>query len=192
MADNAVFWCLVPDSSTAAQQFTAHCSAALAAELHISWQDPDHSTRGLPWEQVKKMREAGYVLGNLDATIIAQKPKLSPHKVRGLQHGQLHGSTTSSNHTLHTATCAAAAAVTPIAPSARHAHLYTPLHPTWCSPGRLLAAGKHPCQPVQAAGRTSVGHQHQGARLLCMSLWLLTCQRATHVVLGMLANPAHL
>jgi 2-C-methyl-D-erythritol 2,4-cyclodiphosphate synthase len=32
--------------------------------------------------QVKKMKEAGYVLGNLDATIIAQKPKLSPHKVR--------------------------------------------------------------------------------------------------------------
>jgi 2C-methyl-D-erythritol 2,4-cyclodiphosphate synthase len=31
--------------------------------------------------QVKKMKEAGYVLGNLDATIIAQKPKLSPHKV---------------------------------------------------------------------------------------------------------------
>jgi 2C-methyl-D-erythritol 2,4-cyclodiphosphate synthase len=30
--------------------------------------------------QVKKMHEAGYVLGNLDATIIAQKPKLSPHK----------------------------------------------------------------------------------------------------------------
>ena len=26
------------------------------------------------------MRDAGYVLGNLDATIIAQKPKLSPHK----------------------------------------------------------------------------------------------------------------
>lgn len=26
------------------------------------------------------MREAGYVLGNLDATIILQKPKLSPHK----------------------------------------------------------------------------------------------------------------
>eukprot|EP00877_Chromochloris_zofingiensis_P012062 jgi/Chrzof1/7109/Cz02g11060.t1 len=26
------------------------------------------------------MKERGYVLGNLDATIIAQKPKLSPHK----------------------------------------------------------------------------------------------------------------
>uniref|UniRef100_A0A383VLB4 2-C-methyl-D-erythritol 2,4-cyclodiphosphate synthase n=1 Tax=Tetradesmus obliquus TaxID=3088 RepID=A0A383VLB4_TETOB len=31
-------------------------------------------------EAVKKMKEAGYVLGNLDCTIIAQKPKLSPHK----------------------------------------------------------------------------------------------------------------
>jgi hypothetical protein len=29
------------------------------------------------------MEEAGYTLGNLDATIIAQKPKLSPHKARG-------------------------------------------------------------------------------------------------------------
>ncbi len=26
------------------------------------------------------MREFGYVLGNLDATIILQRPKLSPHK----------------------------------------------------------------------------------------------------------------
>eukprot|EP00775_Hariotina_reticulata_P012795 gene12795-12923_t len=31
-------------------------------------------------EAVKKMKEAGYTVGNLDATIIAQKPKLSPHK----------------------------------------------------------------------------------------------------------------
>lgn len=26
------------------------------------------------------MNERGYVIGNLDATLIAQKPKLSPHK----------------------------------------------------------------------------------------------------------------
>ncbi len=26
------------------------------------------------------MEERGYVLGNIDCTIIAQKPKLSPHK----------------------------------------------------------------------------------------------------------------
>lgn len=35
--------------------------------------------------QVRLMEEKGYVLGNLDCTIIAQKPKLSPHKVRCLQ-----------------------------------------------------------------------------------------------------------
>ena len=34
-------------------------------------------------EAVRLMEEAGYTLGNLDATIIAQKPKLSPHKARG-------------------------------------------------------------------------------------------------------------
>lgn len=31
-------------------------------------------------EAVRLMEEKGYVLGNLDCTIIAQKPKLSPHK----------------------------------------------------------------------------------------------------------------
>ena len=31
--------------------------------------------------QVRLMEERGYVLGNIDCTIIAQKPKLSPHKV---------------------------------------------------------------------------------------------------------------
>lgn len=30
--------------------------------------------------QVKRMHEAGYELGNLDATLILQRPKLSPHK----------------------------------------------------------------------------------------------------------------
>ena len=30
--------------------------------------------------QVRLMHEAGYELGNLDATLILQKPKLSPHK----------------------------------------------------------------------------------------------------------------
>ncbi len=30
--------------------------------------------------QVRLMRSHGYVLGNLDATIILQRPKLSPHK----------------------------------------------------------------------------------------------------------------
>jgi 2-C-methyl-D-erythritol 2,4-cyclodiphosphate synthase len=31
-------------------------------------------------EAARLMADAGYALGNLDATIIAQKPKLSPHK----------------------------------------------------------------------------------------------------------------
>ncbi|XP_002989977.2 2-C-methyl-D-erythritol 2,4-cyclodiphosphate synthase, chloroplastic [Selaginella moellendorffii] len=31
-------------------------------------------------EAVKRMHEAGYELGNLDATLILQRPKLSPHK----------------------------------------------------------------------------------------------------------------
>lgn len=29
---------------------------------------------------MKRCREAGYELGNIDCTLIAQKPKLSPHK----------------------------------------------------------------------------------------------------------------
>lgn len=31
-------------------------------------------------EAVRRMRQAGYVLGNMDVTVILQKPKLSPHK----------------------------------------------------------------------------------------------------------------
>ncbi len=48
---------------------------------------PDHDPQ---WESAdsslfvryaaKKMRTAGYTLGNLDATVILQRPKLSPHK----------------------------------------------------------------------------------------------------------------
>jgi len=30
--------------------------------------------------QVRLMHESGYELGNLDATLILQKPKVSPHK----------------------------------------------------------------------------------------------------------------
>lgn len=32
-------------------------------------------------EAMRLMEERGYVIGNLDCTIIAEKPKLSPHKV---------------------------------------------------------------------------------------------------------------
>lgn len=31
-------------------------------------------------EAVRRMREAGYAIGNLDVTVILQKPKLGPHK----------------------------------------------------------------------------------------------------------------
>lgn len=31
-------------------------------------------------EAVRRMHEAGYIIGNLDVTVILQKPKLSPHK----------------------------------------------------------------------------------------------------------------
>lgn len=34
----------------------------------------------------KRMRDAGYAIGNLDVTIILQRPKLSPHKAAIKQH----------------------------------------------------------------------------------------------------------
>jgi len=42
------------------------------------WKDAD--SRIFIEEAVKRMGAAGYALGNLDITIILQKPKLSPHK----------------------------------------------------------------------------------------------------------------
>ncbi|KAJ7952254.1 2-C-methyl-D-erythritol 2,4-cyclodiphosphate synthase [Quillaja saponaria] len=47
--------------------------------------DTDPKWKGCPssvfiQEAVKLMHEAGYELGNLDATLILQRPKLSPHK----------------------------------------------------------------------------------------------------------------
>jgi len=42
------------------------------------WKDAD--SRIFVAEAVKRMRDAGYALGNLDITIILQRPKLSPHK----------------------------------------------------------------------------------------------------------------
>jgi 2-C-methyl-D-erythritol 2,4-cyclodiphosphate synthase len=48
---------------------------------------PDHDpkwkgadSRVFVEEAVRKMREAGFVVGNLDVTVILQRPKLSPHK----------------------------------------------------------------------------------------------------------------
>ncbi len=40
-------------------------------------------SRVLLREAVRRVREAGYAVGNVDATVIAQKPKLAPH-VRGM------------------------------------------------------------------------------------------------------------
>ena len=42
------------------------------------WKDADSAV--FLREAVRRMREAGYALGNLDATVILQAPKLSPHK----------------------------------------------------------------------------------------------------------------
>ncbi|AST32186.2 2-C-methyl-D-erythritol 2,4-cyclodiphosphate synthase [Ralstonia solanacearum] len=36
-------------------------------------------SRALLREAVRRVREAGYAVGNVDATIIAQRPKLAPH-----------------------------------------------------------------------------------------------------------------
>ncbi len=33
-------------------------------------------------EAVRRMRDAGYAIGNLDITVILERPKLSPHKAR--------------------------------------------------------------------------------------------------------------
>lgn len=49
---------------------------------HFSDTDPQFSgadSRGLLREAVKKVVATGYVIGNIDATIIAQAPKMAPH-----------------------------------------------------------------------------------------------------------------
>ena len=43
-----------------------------------AWKNAD--SRIFVEEAVKRMRAAGYAVGNLDVTVILQKPKLSPHK----------------------------------------------------------------------------------------------------------------
>jgi len=42
------------------------------------WKNAD--SRIFVEEAARRMRDAGYTLGNLDVTVILQKPKLSPHK----------------------------------------------------------------------------------------------------------------
>jgi 2-C-methyl-D-erythritol 2,4-cyclodiphosphate synthase len=42
------------------------------------WKDAD--SRVFVEEAVKRMHDAGYTLGNIDITVILERPKLSPHK----------------------------------------------------------------------------------------------------------------
>ena len=50
----------------------------LFPDTDAQWQGAD--SRVFVSEAVRRMRAAGYALGNLDVTVILQKPKLSPHK----------------------------------------------------------------------------------------------------------------
>ena len=46
--------------------------------LHIKFPCPE----ARDGQQVRLMRDKGYSLGNIDITVIAERPKLSPHKQR--------------------------------------------------------------------------------------------------------------
>ncbi len=37
-------------------------------------------TQQPPSQQVKRMKDMGYTIGNIDSTLIAERPKLSPYK----------------------------------------------------------------------------------------------------------------
>lgn len=84
--------------------------------------------------QMKRMREAGYEIGNIDSTIIAQKPKLSPHKARRAPR-------LSSLRSLCVGACFSA----DVAPS------------------RLSPAGGDQDESLQADGRVGGRREHQGA-----------------------------
>ena len=58
--------------------------AAALGDIGRHFPDTDHhfkgvDSRALLREAVKRVAEAGYVVGNIDATIIAQAPKMAPH-----------------------------------------------------------------------------------------------------------------
>jgi 2-C-methyl-D-erythritol 2,4-cyclodiphosphate synthase len=58
--------------------------AAALGDIGKHFPDTDPAFRGadsvsLMQEAMRRVREAGYALGNLDATVIAQAPKLAPH-----------------------------------------------------------------------------------------------------------------
>jgi 2-C-methyl-D-erythritol 2,4-cyclodiphosphate synthase len=50
----------------------------LFPDSDAKWKDAD--SRVFVAEAVRRMRQAGYGIGNLDVTVILQRPKLSPHK----------------------------------------------------------------------------------------------------------------
>ena len=50
----------------------------LFPDNEAQWQGAD--SRIFVEEAVRRMRAAGYVVGNLDVTVVLQRPKLSPHK----------------------------------------------------------------------------------------------------------------
>lgn len=50
----------------------------LFPDTHADWKDAD--SRIFVQEAVRQMRELGYVIGNMDITVILQRPKMSPHK----------------------------------------------------------------------------------------------------------------
>jgi 2-C-methyl-D-erythritol 2,4-cyclodiphosphate synthase len=70
------------------QSDTVHiwCAGALALpDIGQIFRDNDPKWKGASSdifvkEACKLLRERGYAIGNIDCTIIAQKPKLSPHK----------------------------------------------------------------------------------------------------------------
>ena len=51
----------------------------LFPDTHADWKDAD--SRIFVEEAVRKMRELGYEVVNMDITVILQRPKLSPHKM---------------------------------------------------------------------------------------------------------------
>lgn len=50
----------------------------LFADNDVAWKDADSSV--FVQEAVKRMQAAGYTIGNLDCTVILERPKLGPHK----------------------------------------------------------------------------------------------------------------
>ncbi|MBR6727629.1 MAG: 2-C-methyl-D-erythritol 2,4-cyclodiphosphate synthase, partial [Clostridia bacterium] len=58
--------------------------AAALGDIGKLFPDTDPAYKGadsllLAAEVMRRVREAGYEVGNIDATVIAQKPKLAPH-----------------------------------------------------------------------------------------------------------------